>query len=361
MISLSDSEWRMNAAAVILDDAGNVLLGITPGKKQRMHFPQGGIKPGESPAEAALREVREEVGLRGCRVLAQYAGLRYEYRSKNKKSEHWLGQQQTYCLLRVPGICPPVDCSGSSEFSTACWLPPGELTPELFVPFKREVVAQVLAHFFAGGALRSDCTTRRYLHTPGQSPEATQALIAGGKQEAEYHLAHQPPMRPGKQEKLCVVLLGMQGAGVKKSLRHIAHTLDPLTTRYFTDPRRYESLPAELLPLPGELSLLALPADASSSPLLPPLTRQLHAAGARCLSIGLHLSPEAQAKRLEDKDKHPTLPYPQAVQQLHEALAQAPGTHYMIPADHARYRDYLLHLLLEEFFTGNSGIFSPGN
>lgn len=359
MTAPEDNAWRMNAAAIIIDDAGNVLLGVTPGKKLHLHFPQGGIKHGESPAEAALREVREEVGLHGCRVVAQYAGLRYEYRSKNKKSEQWLGQQQTYCLLRIPGIRPPADCSGSSEFTSTLWLPLSELSPKLFVSFKRKVVAQVLEHFFAGGALRADCTTRLYLHTPGQEPVATQALFAGGKEEAEYHLAHQPALRPGKKEKLCVVLLGMQGAGLKKSLRHIAHTLDPLTTRYFADPRRYEGLPAELLPLPGELSLLALPADSPSCSRLAALTEQLNAAGVRSLSIGMHLSPEAQAKRLEDKDKQPTIPHAQAVQQLHRALEQAPGTHYMIPADHARYRDYLLHLLLEEFLTGESSIFSP--
>lgn len=343
----SDSLWRPNVAAIIMDAAGQILLGATA---KHLHFPQGGIKPGESGAEAVLREIREEVGLSHCSIVAEYPGLRYPYRHKNKKSEYWLGQQQTYYLLRCPGVAPATDCSGSAEFTGTRWLPLAELSPELFVPFKRDAITRALRHYFPTGGAYSPllCTTRRYLYT-GEAPESadTTPLFGGGKTEAAYHLTRLPSCRIGKKSQLLVTLIGMEGAGLKKSLRHIAHTLDPLTTHYHTDPRRYAGLPDTLLPLPGELSILALPANAPETAQLGHLEARLAARGGRALRIGLHLSRDKQQKRLADKGNAPAQPWLSARRELLQALAAAPQA-YLIPADHGWYRDYLLTLLLRE-------------
>lgn len=338
----------MNAAAIIVDDACHVLLGGTPERSARWHFPQGGIKPGEHPLEAALREVREEVGLRHCSPVAEFPGLRYEYRRKNIKSRRWLGQQQTYCLLRCPGIMPIACCSGSTEFSAAQWRRPEDLGAETFVAFKRPAVMQALAHYFPHGAPFSPerCTLQLYRHIPQQLPPAGTPLFAGGKAEAACHLSSLPALQPGKKDRCCVVLLGMQGAGLRKSLRHIAHTLDALTTRYFTDERRYAGLPPhDLLPLPGELTLLAMPADAAAVAHLPALAAHLRSHGVRTVSAGLCISRAKQLSRLSRKGKLPSAPYAAALDTLHAALAAAPGPGFLLPADHAWYRDYLLTLL----------------
>jgi 8-oxo-dGTP diphosphatase len=52
---------RMAAGVLFLDPAGRVLL-VTPGYKPGLEIPGGYVQPGESPAAAAIREVREELG-----------------------------------------------------------------------------------------------------------------------------------------------------------------------------------------------------------------------------------------------------------------------------------------------------------
>lgn len=55
------------ASWAIIEKEGTILFVERSGNTSRPHqwcFPGGGIKPGESPEEACLREVREETGLR---------------------------------------------------------------------------------------------------------------------------------------------------------------------------------------------------------------------------------------------------------------------------------------------------------
>ncbi len=177
--------WRSNVAAVLVDDAGRVLLGVAGSRSPYYHFPQGGVRRGETMLEAVLRELGEETGLPcdGVLVLARYGGLRYRYRSKNRKRERWEGQEQTYFLLRWPGLLPENLKATSPEFVRLLSLPWQKLEPSLFVPFKQEVAAAVLEHFFPAPLRESECTpaaleaywasdcrTARYLSRAGQSP-----------------------------------------------------------------------------------------------------------------------------------------------------------------------------------------------
>ena len=79
--------WRINVAAIIRDAAGHILLGRKSLRSRYLHFPQGGVKQGESLQQAVLREIHEEVGIPpgSCTILAEFPGLRYTYRKKNKK------------------------------------------------------------------------------------------------------------------------------------------------------------------------------------------------------------------------------------------------------------------------------------
>lgn len=57
----------MAAYVLILDDAGQVLLARQPDSRGRLGpwiLPGGGVEHGEHPAQAAVREVAEETGLR---------------------------------------------------------------------------------------------------------------------------------------------------------------------------------------------------------------------------------------------------------------------------------------------------------
>jgi len=94
--------WRLNVAAVIMDSAGNLLLARKSPESKHLHFPQGGVHDGETYQHAMEREVEEEVGLppSSYEIVARWGGLRYFYREKNRKSDEWDGQQQTWFLLR---------------------------------------------------------------------------------------------------------------------------------------------------------------------------------------------------------------------------------------------------------------------
>lgn len=343
-------DWRMNVAAIIIDDAGNLLLGRTAPGKKHLHLPQGGVKERESLLQALLREVREEVGLTHCRPLAEYAGLRYPYRRKNEKSKHWLGQQQTYYLLHCPGTCPAVDCTGSAEFAEALWLPLSSVTPELFVSFKREAVMRALSHFFPKGTPHAltHCTTQRYLYYPGQqlpSPLPT-PLFAGKRKEALYHLAHTAPLRLHKKQSLLVILTGIEGCGIKKCLRHISHSLDPLSTRYHLYPKRY----AEATPAPGELRFLVLHAEKPHD--LRETETAMQTAGVHVLKIALHLSRAKQLRRLSSKNSAPKQPWETALHDLTafmDATTTPTAPWHLLPAEHGWYRDYLLLNLLRAF------------
>lgn len=351
--------WRANVAAIITDGRGNVLLGGNPEKSAHWHFPQGGIKHGESPQQALMREIREEVGLSDCRIVAEFPGLRYAYRKKNIKSHRWLGQQQIYYLLEAPPGIP--ECSGSTEFSEARWFPIKNLSPELFVSFKRAVVAQALAHYFRAATdlptIEATCSLQRYLYRPGSAPDPAGAtpLFAGAKAEAAQHMSLLPPART--RDRLLVVLIGMEGSGAKKALRHIAHTLDPLSVRYCTS-RDRQAQRADI-PLPGEIAIhTAGPyADILAGDMqhTPTLLHQLEQArlcyageNVRLLKIALYLSGSKQARRLADKRPAKGIKWSESYRRLLHMLDTdpAPEPWYLLPADHGWYRDYLLASLI---------------
>ena len=114
-------------------------------------MPQGGIDMGESPVEAALRELCEETGVkkRHVTVLAETADwLPYDlpaevlpYRGKYR------GQTQKWVLMRLDAPDDVIDLSHKDvEFSEWRWMTGAELL-ELIVPFKRRIYEAVLKEF----------------------------------------------------------------------------------------------------------------------------------------------------------------------------------------------------------------------
>ncbi len=270
--------WRENVAAIVMDASGRVLLGLGRGNNAYWHFPQGGVGSRETLEEALRRELQEEVALppTAYSIVASYGGLRYRYRKSNDKHDRWRGQQQTYFLVLCHGDMPPTDCSGTEEFGALTWLPRQELTPELFAPFKRKVVAKVLAHFFPPEAgqnpiacARAQLTMQRYRCFAEPDIEVDETtLFAGGKEEATLQLERLALRLRAAQKRLSscsgrlvVLMMGTEGSGRRQCLRRLAAALDPLRLHAcregdaFAAPQHMPWPLLEQLPPPGTVTL----------------------------------------------------------------------------------------------------------
>ena len=145
--------YRPNVGIILVNHRNEVFWG----KRIREHawqFPQGGIKYGESPAQAMFRELHEEVGLRPehVRILGRTRDwLRYDVPDafiRRESRGHYKGQKQIWFLLRMIGRDTDVHLRATHhpEFDAWRWAPLAEL-PELAVPFKRDIYIVLAASF----------------------------------------------------------------------------------------------------------------------------------------------------------------------------------------------------------------------
>lgn len=378
--------WRQNVAAIIVDEAGNVLLGRKSAYSRYLHFPQGGVKRKEGLEEAVRREIREETGLppSACRVLASLGGLRYRYRRKNNKSGQWLGQEQTYFLMACEGVMPGTDTSHSPEFGSIVWLPRQELDSKLFVPFKRKAVARVLDVFFPAGvsdweghiaalAALESCSYSPASGLGSYSPD-DRSFFAGGKAEVQgqmldlsRRLIH-TQRHAGEKTRLLVIIWGLPGSGRINCLRHIAPCLDPLLTR-LQSPR--EAVEEErlsfvdslggLLPAPGQVRVVfQSPYDLLAARMLADekeeamrqaaamsaFEKLLQGEGIQLLKFYLNISRQEQAVRLGKETPPPDWETLQAgVEQILSATS-SPVPWHIIPSDRRWYRNFMIGTFL---------------
>lgn len=114
-------------------------------------MPQGGIDEGETPEDAAWREMGEEVGTTAATLVGQSQG-RHDYDlPADLQGKLWggryRGQRQTWFAFAFTGTDADVNIATvEPEFRAWMWAVPARVL-DLVVPFKRDLYTAVLAEF----------------------------------------------------------------------------------------------------------------------------------------------------------------------------------------------------------------------
>ena len=144
--------YRPCVGIMLLTRDGRVFVGRrndTPGDHWQM--PQGGIDQGETPRQAALRELEEETGTAKAEIISESR----EWHTYDLPADvilklwggRFRGQIQKWFVLRFLGEDSDIDLATKhQEFSAWKWTEIDQL-PALITPFKRPVYERLVVEF----------------------------------------------------------------------------------------------------------------------------------------------------------------------------------------------------------------------
>ena len=148
----SELPYREGVGMMLINNAGLVFVAKRIDMlAEAWQMPQGGIDAGESPTEAALRELQEEIGTDKASIIAESrTWLTYDL-PKELVPKLWggrfRGQRQKWFAMRFLGADSDININTKHpEFSHWKWVEKHTL-PEVIVPFKRELYQQLVDEF----------------------------------------------------------------------------------------------------------------------------------------------------------------------------------------------------------------------
>jgi 8-oxo-dGTP pyrophosphatase MutT (NUDIX family) len=98
-----------SAGAVVVDPGGKHLLVLLrparlgPSGKAEVRLPKGHVEPGETRGQAALREVREETGLRDLAIQTDLGHQLVEYEWRGR---HYIRDESCFLVTYSPDVLP---------------------------------------------------------------------------------------------------------------------------------------------------------------------------------------------------------------------------------------------------------------
>jgi putative (di)nucleoside polyphosphate hydrolase len=147
-----DSSYRPGIGVMLLNARGDVFIGRRADVQgEAWQMPQGGIDDRESSREAAMRELKEEIGTNNAEIIAESGRWLYydvpEEFARKAWAGRWKGQRQKWFVMLFKGADSDIDLEGNHpEFNAWRWVTVNELTA-LAVSFKRQLYLDVIGEF----------------------------------------------------------------------------------------------------------------------------------------------------------------------------------------------------------------------
>ena len=151
-INKDKKNYRPNVAAIVLSakypEKCEIFIASRTDVENAWQFPQGGIDKGETPRQALLRELEEEIGTREIEIVAEYPEwVSYDFPPAiAKKMSPYDGQIQKYYLVKLKKGAKIDINTEIPEFSEYKFVPTSKIY-DYITFFKRTVYKQVLKYF----------------------------------------------------------------------------------------------------------------------------------------------------------------------------------------------------------------------
>ena len=155
MRKFSEKNYRPCVGIVLINN-GSIFAGQRLDyKSDAWQMPQGGIEDNESPIKAAIRELKEETGIKKKHIkiiLESKNWINYDL-PKELIPKLWngkfVGQSQKWFAMEFLGSDSDVNINTKNpEFSKWQWMTKNKLL-ESIVPFKKRVYENILSQFLA--------------------------------------------------------------------------------------------------------------------------------------------------------------------------------------------------------------------
>lgn len=143
-----NNNYRKGVGAVIINNSNLIFIAERIKPNNAWQMPQGGIDANETPQEALMRELKEEIGTNNIAILGQTPWLQYDF-SPNIIKEKWYkgyhGQQQIWFFVKFNGSDTDINLNFTSpaEFKAWKWVE-YRVVPEIIVDFKKAMYKQII-------------------------------------------------------------------------------------------------------------------------------------------------------------------------------------------------------------------------
>jgi len=144
--------FRPCVGILLLNRQGQVFVGARNDiDGDHWQMPQGGIDDGETPEEAAFREMKEEIGTAKAEIIAEHAEW-IHYRLPPELAQtawkgRYQGQKQRWFALRFLGSDEDIDIeTAHPEFRAWRWAEFDDL-PTMTIDFKRDAYEEICQAF----------------------------------------------------------------------------------------------------------------------------------------------------------------------------------------------------------------------